>query len=324
MEFLTKVDIKPLKRGISHQNRILTLGSCFADNIARKLSKNKFRVTGSPTGVLFNPESIAGAIERFLSGQREVAPSELFCSAGVWSHYDFHSAFSACEAEGALQKMEHALQCGVKALKEAEVVIITFGTAWVYRLAENGKVVANCHKQPQRLFQRELLSVEQITGRYTELLNGKLRDKQVIFTLSPVRHLGDGLEGNSLSKATLRVAIEQIIKSCENAEYFPSYEIQLDELRDYRFYAEDMTHPSAQAVDYIWERFSQVAFSEKQMELMEQISSIVSASEHRPFNPQSQSHKVFCQNMMCKIEKLSKQLPFADFTEEIETFKRYL
>ena len=209
---------------------------------------------------------------------------------------------------------------GKEALRRADVVIITFGTAWIYRLKESGRVVANCHKQPQRIFERELLSAETIAGRYIELLQGALKDKQVIFTLSPVRHLGDGLEGNSLSKATLRVAINQIVEHCHNAEYFPSYEIQNDELRDYRFYAEDMTHPSSQAVDYIWERFSAVAFDERHKELMKEVATITSAAEHRPFNPQSESHRTFCQMMMSKIANLQERLPFADFAKEIERF----
>ena len=320
MEWMTKVELKPLKRGLSYEDQILSLGSCFADNMARKLSQAKFRVTASPTGILFNPYSIAQAIESYQNSEREIQQSEMINASGIWSHYDFHSSFSDVDAEVAREKMQSALKVGKETLRRANVVIITFGTAWIYRLKESGRVVANCHKQPQRIFERELLSTEAIAGRYIELLQGALKDKQVIFTLSPVRHLGDGLEGNSLSKATLRVAINQIVEHCHNAEYFPSYEIQNDELRDYRFYAEDMTHPSSQAVDYIWERFSSVAFDERHKELMKEVATITSAAEHRPFNPQSESHRTFCQKMMSKIANLQERLPFADFAKEIERF----
>ena len=324
MEWMTKVEIKPLKRGISYEDQILSLGSCFADNIARKLSQAKFRVEASPTGILFNPYSIAEAIERCHSSECKISQSEMINTSGIWSHYDFHSSFSDVDAGIAQDKMQGALKASKEALQQANIVIITFGTAWVYRLKESGKVVANCHKQPQRIFERELLCAEAIAKRYIELLQGALSGKHVIFTLSPVRHLGDGLEGNSLSKATLRVAINQIVEHCTNAEYFPSYEIQNDELRDYRFYAEDMTHPSSQAVDYIWERFCSVAFDAEQKELIREVATITSAAEHRPFNPQSESHRTFCQNMIGKITSLQERLPFADFAEEIERFNTYL
>lgn len=323
MQFFTKIDLHPFSRKISHSDKILSMGSCFAENIACKLSDAKFRITASPTGILFNPESIASALDRYASEKSEIAKTEIFSNGDLWSHYDFHSSFSDGDIESAWEKMLKALKKGSQALKESKVIIITFGTAWIYRLIENGKVVANCHKQPQRLFRKELLCVEHITKRYVELLREALSQKQVIFTISPVRHLGDGLEQNSLSKAILRVAIETICQSCSNAQYFPSYEIVMDELRDYRFYAEDMAHPSSVAVNYIWERFSEVAFSQEQRELIAQIERIKRASEHRPFNPQSDSHRKFCNKMKGEIESLCKAHPYLDLSKETEEFNRW-
>lgn len=326
MQFHTHIEIKPFDRKIDHRERILSLGSCFADNIAKRLQRSKFCVTASPTGILFNPESIACAIERFAEAGRDsnALPTreELHHSNGIWLSYNFHSSFSHTDADTAVEQMREAIVSGAEALTTAEVVIITFGTAFAYRI--DGKVVANCHKQPQKIFSREMLSTEYITQRYTELLRGALANKRVIFTLSPVRHLGDGLEENSLSKANLRVAIAEIVRQADNATYFPSYEIMMDELRDYRFYADDMAHPSTLAVDYIWERFSQTAFAPHTLDVIKRAENIITAAEHRPFNPASEAHRNFCQQMLRQIERLNAEQPTICFNLEKEYFKTYL
>lgn len=328
MQLQTHIDIKPFEQKINHSQPILSIGSCFADNIAKRLQHSKFQTVASPTGILFNPESIARTIERFAQANisEEALPTknQLRFSNGIWFSYDFHSSFSHIDTDTALNQMRTAVKVGADALSRAEVVIITFGTAFAYRLNDSGEVVANCHKQPQSIFTRQMLNADYIVRRYTELLQGALSDKRVIFTLSPVRHLGDGLEQNSLSKATLRVAIAEIVSSNKNAEYFPSYEIMMDELRDYRFYADDMAHPSKLAVDYIWERFSECAFSSDTLELIKRIAQITSATEHRPFNPQSDAYRNFCQQMLQKIATLELSHPTLDITTEKEHFKRYL
>ena len=328
MQLQTHIDIKPFEQKINHSQPILSIGSCFADNIAKRLQHSKFQTVASPTGILFNPESIARTIECFAQAikSEEALPTknQLRFSNGVWFSYDFHSSFSHTDADTAVNQMRTAVKAGADALSRAEVVIITFGTAFAYRLNESGKVVANCHKQPQSIFTRQMLNADYIVRRYTELLQGALSDKRVIFTLSPVRHLGDGLEQNSLSKATLRVAIAEIVSRNKNAEYFPSYEIMMDELRDYRFYADDMAHPSKMAIDYIWERFSECAFSGDTLELIKRIAQITSATEHRPFNPQSDAYRNFCQHMLQKIATLELSHPTLDFTTKKEHFKRYL
>lgn len=328
MQFFTKVDIKPFDKKIDHRAPILSLGSCFADNIAKRLQRAKFTTTASPTGILFNPESIARAIERFakVSHSEDTLPTAdgLLQSNGLWYSYDFHSSLSHTNADTALSQMREAVMRGAEALRAAEVVIITFGTAFVYRLNASGEVVANCHKQPQKLFTRQMLSAEEIVKRYNTLLQGPLADKRVIFTLSPVRHLGDGLEQNSLSKATLRVALGEIVSTNGNAEYFPSYEIMMDELRDYRFYADDMSHPSPLAVDYIWERFGQTIFSSDTLELNSRIERILTAAEHRPFNPDSDAHRTFCRRMMAECELLEADAPSIHLDKEKEYFRGYL
>ena len=329
MQFRTTIEIKPFDRRIDHSQPILSLGSCFASNVAERLSRAKFCVTSSPTGILFNPESIAATLDRFdavARGDNGALPAaeDLAYGNERWFSYDFHSDFSATDATDALAAMQEAVRHGAQALKDAQVVIITFGTAFVFRHKQSGDVVANCHKQPQALFQREMMSAEQIAARYISLMQGPLAGKQVIFTVSPVRHLADGLEQNSLSKATLRVAVDLIQKACPNAYYFPSYEIVMDELRDYRFYADDMTHPSRMAIDYIWERFGEVAFSDKTKALNERIERIVKASEHRPFNRNGQEYKAFCRTQREKITQLESEHPSVCMAKEKEFFDTYL
>ena len=329
MQFRTTIELKPFDRRIDHSQTILSLGSCFASNVAERLSRAKFCVTSSPTGILFNPESIAATLDRFdavARGDNGALPAaeDLAYGNERWFSYDFHSDFSATNATDALATMQEAVRHGAQTLKDAQVVIITFGTAFVFRNKQSGDVVANCHKQPQTLFQREMMSAEQIAARYISLMQGPLAGKQVIFTVSPVRHLADGLEQNSLSKATLRVAVDLIQKACPNAYYFPSYEIVMDELRDYRFYADDMTHPSRMAIDYIWERFGEVAFSDKTKALNERIERIVKASEHRPFNRNGQEYKAFCRTQREKISQLESEHPSVCMAKEKEFFDTYL
>ena len=329
MQFRTTIELKPFDRRIDHSQTILSLGSCFASNVAERLSRAKFCVTSSPTGILFNPESIAATLDRFdavARGDNGALPAaeDLAYGNERWFSYDFHSDFSATDAIDALAAMQEAVRHGAQALKDAQVVILTFGTAFVFRNKQSGDVVANCHKQPQALFQREMMSAEQIAARYISLMQGPLAGKQVIFTVSPVRHLADGLEQNSLSKATLRVAVDLIQKACPNAYYFPSYEIVMDELRDYRFYADDMTHPSRMAIDYIWERFGEVAFSDKTKALNERIERIIKASEHRPFNRNGQEYKAFCRTQREKITQLESEHPSVCMAKEKEFFDTYL
>lgn len=324
MQFFTHIEIKPLVEQIDYTSRILSLGSCFADNVARRLSDAKFRVTASPTGILFNPHSIASTLHR-LTTKRQIQEQELCHDGERWFHYAFHSAFSATDKQQAIDKMQQAMTSGAEALRSADTLIITFGTAWVYRLTESGEVVANCHKQPHKLFSRELLSVEEIVKCWSEVLDEPLKGRRVIFTVSPIRHLGDGLEQNSLSKATLRVAIAELIRRYPaNTCYFPSFEIMNDELRDYRFYDSDMLHPSAVAIDYIWQRFTEAAISCEAQETMQQIARIMQAAGHKPFNPDSEAHQEFCRKQLRTIEQIESRHPDLDFSKERAYFGSHL
>lgn len=317
MKFRTEIEVAPFAEGVGHSAKIFALGSCFAENISERLAKAKFRIASNPFGVLFNPASIASAIDR-LADTRAFAVCDITVGRDSFFSFDAHSLLDGKTQTEAFGNLNKAVAHGSKALAEAEWVILTFGTAWVYE--KEGRVVANCHKQPASQFERRRLSVAEIVERYSQLFEGVLRDKRVILTVSPVRHIGEGLQENSVSKATLRLAVEELVAKYENAHYFPSYEILIDDLRDYRYYADDLAHPSKVAIDYVWERFCEVAITPEAQAKLPQIEQIVAAAEHRPFNPESEAHKAFCRKMLEKIENM----PELDFTPEREAFERYL
>ncbi|MDE5730053.1 MAG: GSCFA domain-containing protein [Alistipes sp.] len=319
MKFRTEIRIGPLGTAIGYENRMLTLGSCFAEHLAARLAEAKFRIASNPTGVLFNPVSIAAAIETFLA-PRPVAEEELHTHHGLHFHYDFHGSFSDDDPHQALARMNAARAAGAEALRQADRLILTFGTAWVYELTETGRAVANCHKQPAALFRRRRLSPDQIAERFDGLLQGPLADRQVILSVSPVRHLGEGLADNFASKATLRLAVEELLRRHANAVYFPAYEILMDDLRDYRFYADDLVHPSAQAVEYVWELFSQAALTEQARVLLPQVRAVVAAANHRPLHPGSEAYRDFCRRQLVAIAAL----PEADLSAEREFFERQM
>ncbi|MBE6211658.1 MAG: GSCFA family protein [Rikenellaceae bacterium] len=317
MRFRTEISLTPLAERIDHSAKIFALGSCFAESISERLQRAKFSVTTNPFGVLFNPLSIASAIER-LDDTRAFAVCDIREGKEGFFSFEAHSSLDGKTQTEIFANLNQAVAQGSKVLHEAEWVILTFGTAWVYE--REGKVVANCHKQPASEFERRRLSVAEIVERYKTLFDGVLRDKRVILTVSPVRHLGDGLQENSLSKAILRLAVEELVAKYENAHYFPSYEILIDDLRDYRYYAEDLAHPSKMAVEYVWERFCEYALTDKARELLPKIEQIVMAAEHRPFNPESDAHRAFCRKMLAKAEEMHE----IDFALEKEAFERYL
>ncbi len=317
MKFRTEIEITPLAEGIDHSAKIFALGSCFAENISERLARAKFSVTTNPFGVLFNPFSIANAIER-LDNSRSFAVCDIKAGRESFFSFDAHSSLNGRTQTEAFGNLNRAVAQGSKALHESDWVILTFGTAWIYE--KDGKVVANCHKQPASQFERRRLSVEEIVERYSRLFEGVLRNKRVLLTVSPVRHIGDGLQENSVSKATLRLAVEELVAKYENVYYFPSYEILIDDLRDYRYYADDLAHPSKMAVDYVWERFCEYALTDKAQELLPKIEQIVVAAEHRPFNAESDAHKEFCRNMIAR----ARSIVDVDFDEEIAKFESFL
>ena len=247
MKLQTIVDIAPSNRKIGYEDSILMIGSCFADSIGEQMEQRNLRVTCNPFGTLYNPLSIAQALTM-------TDMPELIEHDGLWHSMAHHGSFSRADRNEAEQVIRASIETMQKALREATVVIVTFGTAWVYEW-KGERVVGNCHKLPESNFTRRRLTAEEIVAAWKPLLE-RYSDKHWVFTVSPIRHIKDGLHENQLSKATLLQAVEKLTGEAGlTADYFASFEIMLDELRDYRFYADDLVHPSSLAVNYIWERF---------------------------------------------------------------------
>ena len=318
MKFRTAIENFELKRKIDYGTKILAVGSCFAQNIAARLAKAKFSITECPTGILFNPASIAQTLTAFAEC-RKADSARIVERGGSYVSLDCHSDLMQPTAEGAVERMDSAIAAGHKALQSADCVIITLGTAVVYEHIATGAVVANCHKLPQNEFIRRSLSTAEICELLRPLLNGILSDKHIIFTLSPVRHVSDGLAANSLSKAILRVAIAELCSQFDNADYFPAYEIVTDDLRDYRFYTDDLVHPSSQAVEYIWERFVESSLTADAQRVLPRVEKVVAAAMHRPLNPHSEEYKKFCRRYF----EEAKTLSMIDFSGECAIFERF-
>lgn len=312
MQFRTKIPILQTDFKIDYNAKIVSLGSCFAVNIAEKFDYFKFENSCNPFGILFHPLAIEKLIDFAVSG-KQFTDKDVFFHNERWHCFDAHSDLSNSSKEDLIANL-NAITTSLKLqLQSASHIIITYGTSWVYRNIATNEIVANCHKVPQKEFSKEILSVETIEKSIQNTLDliQKINPNvNFIFTVSPVRHLKDGFVENQLSKAHLITAIHQILQS---AIYFPSYEIMMDELRDYRFYAEDMIHPNSVAIDYIWQRFSETFISEESHSIMKEVETIQKGLAHRPFNLNSESHQQFLSKLNDKMVKLQKQLPQIQF-----------
>ncbi|MBO4431388.1 MAG: GSCFA domain-containing protein [Bacteroidaceae bacterium] len=282
MELMTRIDIPESEWKMAAGAKVLLVGSCFADEIGEKMVRGGFEAMVNPFGTLYNPASIAASLLRSIS-EKEVGKEDVFCGGdGVWHSWMHHSKFSSTDVATLVERINSTTHRVADFLREADVLVVTFGTAIIYRLKETGMLVANCHKQLDSLFVREQLSAYDIVDQWQMLLqllesvNPKLK---VIFTVSPIRHKRDGYHVNQISKGILLQALDEIVNNKWN--YFPSYEIMMDELRDYRFYAEDMIHPSAQAVEYIWQRFEDTYFDNKTKDVVAKATKEWRQSQHR-------------------------------------------
>ena len=297
MKLYTSVDIVPAARQIGYGDKILLLGSCFADNIGAKFSEHYFQATINPFGTLYNPASIAAAITN-------VGNSQLVEHNGLWHSMMHHGAFSGKDKEEVLTRCEQSRALLQRALMEASTVVVTFGTAWVYEM--EGQVVANCHKLPANRFTRRCLTVDEIVEMWQPIV-ASMPDKHWIFTVSPIRHVKDGLHANQISKAILLQAVDQLGQS-----YFPSYEIMMDELRDYRFYAEDMVHPSAVAVEYIWQRFVENYINKDTQKEMRVLNQLWRDNQHRMLHPDTDEARSFIQRLAERKAQLQQRYPWIE------------
>ena len=322
-EFRTKIEPERSNNKISYHTPVLFMGSCFTENIGNKMVDFKFPVLVNPFGVLYNPVSVRQSLEIILD-QRDFEESDLDFFNNLWFSFYHDTEFSNPDKQECLKKINRRLNQARAHLKTAKYLIVTFGTAWVYKYLKIKRIVSNCHKIPAKEFDRFKLGVEDIFVQWAKVLNRMEDynpDLKIIFTVSPVRHWKDGAIQNQLSKSTLILAIHQLIKIFDHIEYFPAYEIMMDDLRDYRFYADDMLHPSKVAIDYIWQQFGQTYFDQTTNEVIQDVEKIVRAKNHRPMNPGTKSHQRFLESQIDLIHKIIKKNDFLNFDDELNYFK---
>jgi len=307
VQFRTNIPLKEELNKIDYKSKLLLIGSCFSENISKKLAYYKFKIHSNPFGILFNPI----AIETFITNairNKKYTEKDIFQLNERWHCFDAHSDLSASDKNELLNNLNEAISDTNQYLKEASHIIITLGTSWMYRFIETNTIVGNCHKVPQKKFLKELLTIEEITASLENICN-LIKDSNstanIVFTVSPVRHLKDGFVENSQSKAHLISAIHQIINAKKQWLYFPSYEIMMDDLRDYRFYANDMVHPNETAINYIWEHFKKVWIAANTNQIMDKVETIQKGLAHKPFNPTSIQHQAFLKNLQHKITDLN-------------------
>lgn len=309
--------IIPIKKelDIKHPNKIMMFGSCFTENIGQKLIDHKFSVSCNPLGILFNPISIQQTIFRIINNT-PVTKDDLFEVEGVWNSFLFHSQFAQLSAQDYLNNVNQKIEEAHSFLKSCDFLFITLGTAWIYEDKATNQPVANCHKVESSRFNRRRISETECRDTLLNIIQEiQTINQQIkfIFTVSPIRHWKDGAHGNQLSKSTLLLSIDKICEMYSDCSYFPSYEILMDELRDYRFYADDMLHPSESAINYIWERFSDCYFSEETKKINKEVEEINLAINHRPFNPDSLNYQRFKENTQKKIKDIENKYPFIKF-----------
>ncbi len=319
MDFITKIHIPSVADSfrISYTDSIISIGSCFASHLQERLDYYKFPSFKNPFGTLFHPLSIEKSLQRTCLEQ-PFTEADFFLQDDLWLSFDLHSQWASSSLPTLLSQLNTSLIDFSKALTEASFLIITLGTAWVYEHLPTGTIVANCHKQPQIIFKKHLLSLSKIRAslkHIVQLVQEKQPNIKIIFTVSPVRHLKDGAQENLLSKSLLICAIHELLgtggkNKSGNLLYFPSYEILMDELRDYRFYKEDMLHPNEQAIQYIWERFAETFFTSSTQSLMQEVANIQRALAHRPFNPEGEKYRQFQANLQQKIKVLQEKYPY--------------
>ena len=315
MNFTTKVPIAKSNFPIDYSSQIVALGSCFAENMGEKFDFYKFQNTTNPFGIIFNPVSIEKILERAIH-LNYFTETDLFFHNELWHCYEVHSDLSQPNKETMLSNLNRLLTEMNSKLAAATNLFITYGTSWVYQLKSTGIVVANCHKVAQDQFEKVILSVTQIENAIQnsiDLIQKLNPNCQVVFTVSPVRHIKDGFVENQRSKANLISAMHTSISQHPTSSYFPSYEIVMDELRDYRFYAQDLLHPNAVAIDYIWERFCESNITDAAQQVMQEVESIQKGMAHRPFHPDSISHSKFLQKLKEKSAQLEAQYPYMKF-----------
>lgn len=315
--FRTEINCTP-SSPIGLNDSILTMGSCFADQFGAWLTQNKFTSLSNPFGTVYNPLSI----HKLLQASSETPDDQFVQRDGLWFHYDYHSHWSALDKQTLNNHIQTQQQEVTQFIQKAHVIVLTYGTAWVYKTKDKNRIVANCHKMPAGLFEKQLLNEQEIKTSFDQLhayllsVNPNIR---ILLTVSPVRHVKDTLPLNQVSKSVLRLACHHFESEYKNVEYFPSYEIMMDDLRDYRFYDRDMIHPSAEAIDYINSKFADRYFEASTLEFIKTWQSIRQALDHRPFHPHTESHQKFLHDLLTRLSSVSHLVSVEKEIQQVKT-----
>lgn len=322
MDFRLEFEPASIDRKLDLDDNIMLIGSCFTDHMYNYFVASKFHALQNPNGVLFNPVSIAQTLMRYIDN-RHVEEAELFDRNGLWNHWDFHSKLSCTNAHETFDLMNRQITGAHHFLKNTQWLILTLGSAFVYEL-EGKQIVANCHKLPSSSFEKRMLGPEEIVALFNQvirMLKSFNPGINIMLTVSPVRHLRDGFVENNRSKAVLIHAVDSILQSNNDLCYFPSYELIIDDLRDYRFYAEDMVHPNYLATRYVWEKFCIACVNGKTREVMKELEQLRNAVQHKALHPDSAEHKKFLNKFKTITQSLSQRFPRMDLEAEIEHFR---
>lgn len=322
MNLIANIDIKPLPTPITHQHAVLLVGSCFTEHIGNNLSELKFNVLQNPNGILFEPMSVCRSLVSYVQN-RQYSTADLFHYNELWQSWNHHSQYSRPEQQKALERINQSQDTAHQFLKNADWLIITLGSSFVYKLVENGQPVANCHKAPGQWFHKYLVPIDEQIAELDNTIhqlfhfNPKLK---IIFTISPVRHLRDGVVDNNRSKARLLETVHHLVNKFDRLFYFPAYELVIDVLRDYRFYDIDLAHPNYAATQFVMEKFSDYSFTDSTKQLIKEIRQLVTARNHKAFHPESQQHKQFLQKHYEQAKRLKKEYPHLNLAAELEYF----
>ncbi|MFN9502183.1 MAG: GSCFA domain-containing protein [Chryseotalea sp.] len=317
--FRTEIEIKPSAVHIKHQHQLLLMGSCFSDSIGKKLAEHKFHTLINPFGTLFHPVAIHSAITSSI--ENTIDPDLFFTRDNIWLHGAYHSQLFDVDKEKLIQTIQNQQATTHQIIRNADWLMLTYGTAFLYHIKSNAKWVANCHKMPANFFDKQLSSLTSLEKdfdlfyQHIKKLNPKIK---VLLTISPVRHTRDTLELNQVSKASLRCFVHNVTQQHKDVHYFPAYEIMMDDLRDYRFYDRDLIHPNETAIDYIFEKFSQTFFSDDTQKLMNEWQTLKRELAHKAFHPSGKQHQHFLQNLSAKLQNLDSRLDVREELKQVE------
>jgi len=324
MKMMLEIDIKSPDAKIDYSHKIFLIGSCFTEHIGGRLQELKFNVLQNPNGILFDPVSVSKSLVSYVT-QKRYSKEDLLYLNELWQSWNLHSMYSGMEMAEVLTNINRSQQQAHDFLKDANWLIVTLGSSFSYRLSESGQSVANCHRAPAQWFNKHLLSIKETTTALTEAietLQAFNPNLKVIFTISPVRHIRDGVIENNRSKARLLEAVHSIIDQYNHCYYFPAYELVIDVLRDYRFYDIDLVHPNYAATEFVFDKFKEFFIDEEAIELMEEVRKIVTGFKHKPFQPETQTHQNFLKTYFEKVKQLQQKYPHLDFEKELCYFSK--